>query len=135
MAVNTDPAFVIRPHNGLARISTANTNRDGTGTLGSVITGATDSTRVDRVEIKATGTTTAGMIRLFVFDGVSTTLLFREIVVSAITVGSSTPSFGYTVTSPDINAPLLMLPSGYILKAGTHNAETFDVIALGGDYS
>jgi hypothetical protein len=131
---NTTPIFTLVPIIGRARISTANASRDGTGTLGTIVTGATDGTRIDRIIITATVSTTAGMIRLFINDGTNIRA-FREVPVTVITVGASTPAFTATIISPDTQAPLLVLPSGYILAAGTHNAESFDVLALGGAYS
>ena len=60
------------------QISTANTNRNGTGTLGTLITGASSGTRVDDIYMVATGTTTAGVIRLFMYDGTNTYLLSED---------------------------------------------------------
>lgn len=57
------------PKLGEVQISTANTNRDGTGTLGTVLVAGTSGTRIDKIQITATGTTTAGMVRLFVTKG------------------------------------------------------------------
>lgn len=131
---NTTPIFTITPRVGMVRISTANTGRDGSGTTGDVLTGATSGTRVDRVVITATGTTTAGMVRLFIYDGSANTRAWKENVVTAITVGASTAAYTTTVSSPDSNSSLLVLPNGYVLRASTHNAETFDVVAQGGDY-
>jgi hypothetical protein len=131
---NTAPLFSLTPHIGMVVISTANTGRDGTGTLGSVLTGATNGTRVDRIVIEATGTTTAGMVRLFIFDGASTTQLWQEIPVSALTPSGTVQSFRFVIISPDPQTPLLVLPSGYILKAGTNNAESFSVIGQAGDF-
>jgi hypothetical protein len=134
MAANTSPIFSLTPKVGMATISTANTNRDGTGTLGTIVTGGTNGTRVDGIVVQATGTTTAGMVRLFVFDGASTTQMIDEVPVSAVTPSGTTQAFRVTRRSPDPQTPLLVLPQGYILKAGTHNAESFSVVALGGDY-
>ncbi len=133
MAANTTPIFALTPQIGRVRISTANTGRDGSGTVGTVITGATAGTRVDRIVITATVTTTAGMIRLFINDGTNIRA-WREVPVSAVTVGANTPAFATTISSPD-TAPLLVLPNGYSLVASTHNAETFDVLAaVAGDF-
>lgn len=132
MPANTTPIFSLTPQVGRVRIATANTNRDGTGTLGSVITGGTNGTRVDRIVITATVTTTAGMVRLFIDDGTNIRA-WKEVTVSAVTVAASTPAFTATISSPD-TAPLLVLPSAYILKAGTHNAEQIDVVAMASDY-
>lgn len=133
MAANTTPIFTLTPVASGVRISTANTNRDGTGTLGSVKTGGTNGTRIDRVVITATGTTTAGMIRLFIDDGGGTIKAIKEISVTAITPSGTLAAFTYEWFRND-SLPLVVLPNGYILKAGTNNAESFDVMAFGGDY-
>src|SRR5438105_4103684 len=122
MAANTSPIFGLTPVLSQVQISTANTNRDGTGTVGSVVTGSTNGRRIDKITITAAVTTTAGMVRLYIDDGTNVRL-WKEVPVSAITVGASTPAFTSTVTAPDPYAPLLVLPSStYILKASTHNA-------------
>jgi hypothetical protein len=133
MPANTAPIFTLTPRISSARISTANTGRDGTGTLGSVITGGANGTRVDRVTIEATATTTAGMIRLFVDDGGGTIRFIKEVAVAALTPSATVQAFSFEWVRTD-TYPVVVLPSGYILKAGTHNAETFDVVAHGGDF-
>jgi hypothetical protein len=133
MAANTTPVFTITPRLSSVRIATSNSNRDGTGTMGDVLTAALNGTRVDRITIIATGTTTAGMVRLFLYDGVSASRFWREVAVTAITPSGTVQAFTATVSSPDTN-PLLVLPAGYVLRASTQNAETFDVTAHGGDY-
>lgn len=129
MAANTSPIFTLTPHFSQVSISTANTNRDGTGTLGSVSTGAVNGTRVEWLMIKATGTTTAGMIRLFIYDGTNT-YIFDEVAVSAVTPSATVATFSFVFTP---NKPII-LPSNYILKASTHNAETFIVQSFAGDF-
>ena len=44
---------------------TANTALDGTGTIQSLLTTGVSGALVFRMRVKATGTTTAGMLRLF----------------------------------------------------------------------
>lgn len=112
-----------------AQISTANTNRNGTGTIGTVITGATNGTRVDDISIVATGTTTAGVIRLFISDG-SNVRLWQEILVSAITPSTTVQVWSYTLLNQ-----ALLLKSGWSLQAATNNAETFNVLVTrAGDF-
>lgn len=111
-----------------ARISTANTNRDGTGTVGTVATGVTGGRMVNRISVQATGTTTAGMVRLFLYDGTNYRA-FREIPVTATTVGASTAAFWAEFPVYD----LVLASSSVTLVASTHNAESFDVIAYCGD--
>lgn len=117
---------------GIAVISTANSNLDGsTGTYGTVLTSPSSGfsgTYVKTVTIKAQGNTTHGMIRLFVYDGV-TTRLIREIEVPSVTKSSTDPAFEITVP-----LDLHLEPSG-VLKASTQNAETFNVIAEGQDWT
>jgi len=112
-----------------AQISTANTNRNGTGTIGTVITGATNGTRVDDISIIATGTTTAGVVRLFISDGTNVRL-WQEILVSAVTPSTTVQVWSYTLLNQ-----ALILKSGWSLQASTNNAETFNVIVTrAGDF-
>lgn len=118
----------------MVRIATANTNRDGTGTLGDVCIGGTNGTRIDRIVIEAIGTSTAGMVRLYINDGASNTRLWQEVSVAAITPSGTVQAFRAVIQSPDFQAPLLVLPATYILRASTVAAESFDVISHCGDY-
>lgn len=117
---------------GIVVISTANSNLDGsTGTYGTVLTSpatGASGTLVKTVTIKAQGNTTHGMVRLFAYDGV-TTRLVQEIEIPAVTKSSTDPAFEITVP-----LDLHLEPSG-ILKASTQNAETFNVIAEGLDWT
>ena len=131
MAANVNPIFTLTPVIGIASISVANTNRDGTGTLGSVVTGGVNGTRITKITVQATVTTTAGMGRLFIYSG-ETAYLWREVPVSATTGSDSVAEFVCTLEL--LGERALVLPSDYILKASTHNAEAFNVIAEGGDY-
>lgn len=127
------PVFAVTPKFTHARISTANTNRDGTGTLGTIATGTTSGSYVMRIVATATVTTTAGMLRFFVHDG-SNFRAWREVPVTAITVAASTPAFTTIISSPVPGEPLLILPSGYTIQVGTHNAESFDVVTMVMDF-
>jgi len=134
MAVNTTPIFTLIPVIGVAQIASANTGRDGSGTLGTVVTGATDGTRITKITIKATGNTTAGMVRLYIADAAGTPVisLWLEILIVAYTVSATVKAFSETILLFGENA--LILPAGYSLRASTHNTETFNVIAEGGNF-
>jgi hypothetical protein len=124
----SSPVFAVAPEIGMAQVSTANTNRDGTtGTYVTLVTAAASGTRVAEIVTQATVTTTAGMVRLFLTDG-STTRMFDEISISAATVSASVK--GNRVSTLYTN---LVLPSGWSIKASTHNAEAINVFALGAD--
>lgn len=127
------PQFAATPKIGAATISTANTNRDGTGTLGTVLSAGANGTRIRAIHIKATGTTTAGMVRLYAHDG-TTAHLIREVPVTALTPSATVESFGAAMTentTPDLLP--LTLPTGWSLRAAPHAAESFRVIAEGAD--
>lgn len=124
----TQPAFATVPRIGSAQVSAANTNRDGTGTIVTIITGVAAGTRIAEVVVEATVTTTAGMVRLYLFDGTNTRL-FDEVAIAA-----ATPSASVRATRVSTVYTNLILPSAsWQLRASTHNAETMNVIALGAD--
>ena len=126
--------YAATPKVGVGQISTANTNRDGTGTIGTVFTAGASGSRIDAIDLKATGTTTAGMIRLFIHDGAGARLL-TELPVVAVTPSATLPSWEAQLNTNSMSQILpLVLPTGYSLRAATNNAETFNVIALGGDF-
>ncbi len=128
MAVTATPIFAQAVRHAAAAISTANTNRDGSGTVGTIFTAnATNGSRVDRVDIAATGSTTAGVVRLFIHNG-SASFLWKELLVTAITPSATIAAFFAQIREE------LLLPAGWSLRASTHNAETFNVHAFGSDF-
>lgn len=132
--MSTSPQYASTPRCGIGQVATANTNRDGTGTIGTIFTAGASGSRIDAINIKATGTTTAGMIRLFIHDGADARLL-TEVPVTAITPSGTLPSWEAQLNTNTMTQVLpLVLPTGYSLRAATNNAETFNVIALGGDF-
>lgn len=128
MTANTKPVFALTPKVGLAEISTANTGRDGSGTIVTVITAGDNGSHIDKIKIKAQGTTTAGQISLFLLDGTNTEL-WKEIEVEAITPSTSVAAFEATVTPDNDDDMPLVLPSGWSLGAAPQKSETFNVIA------
>jgi hypothetical protein len=129
MAANESPIFTLYPVIGSVKISTANANRDGTGTLGTVLTGAAGSgTKVASITIKAEVITTAGMVRLFIDNGVTVHLIYEQ-VITAVPASATVAAFYINIPFND-----LVVPDGYILKAGTEKAEQFSITAFGGKY-
>lgn len=132
--MSTTANYAATPNLGIAAISTANTNRDGTGTIGTVLTAGASGSRIDAVMVKATGTTTAGMIRLFVHNG-TTAYLLNEIPVLANTPSSTAPAWEVQLNGSTMSQLFpIILPTGFSLRASTNNAETFNVLAVGGDF-
>lgn len=127
-------SYASTPRLGSGVLSAANTNRDGTGTIVNVFTAGASGSRIDAITIQATAATSLGMIRLFVFDGTNTRLI-GEVPVSAITPSGTTPAFAAQLTTANLSQLLpLILPTNHSLRAATHNAEAFNVIATGGDF-
>ena len=129
--MNFKPIFPLTPKIGKANISVANTNRVVTGVAGltQVLEAGTDGTRLDRAKIQATATTTAGVVRLWIYSGSGNADLYDEILVTAATPSVTVEAFNTVI---DFNAEFL--PAGYSLYASTHNSEAFNVIVFGGDY-
>lgn len=131
MAAGTTPIYPATPKTWQGQVTAANTNRDGSGTIVTVVTGGSNGSRIDRVRVKSTVTTTAGLARLWISLNAGTTWrLYTEISVSAITVSASTAAFESTYLTPD-----LLLPDGSALLGATmEKAEATNFIALGADY-
>ena len=127
MATTAQYASTVRT--AQAQVSTANTNRNGTGTIATVFTAGSNGSRIDDIYITATATTTAGVVRLFLNDGTNT-YLFEEILVTAIT-----PSTTVAVFQAVLLNQAIVLASGWSLRASTNNAETFNIqVTRAGDF-
>ncbi len=110
---------------GLVNITTANPNLNGTGTISLVIkSSATNGTLIKSVTIQAKNTTTQGMVRLFLYNG-TTTVLFKEIEIPAVTASTIDLRFNRTLNLD------FVLQFGYQILASTENAESFNIIAEG----
>lgn len=132
MATNAN--YAATPKVGIGQVTTANTNRDGTGTIATIFTAGASGSRIDAINLKAIATTTTGMIRLFIHDGTNARLL-TELPVLAVTPSGTAPSWETQLNTNTFTQVLpLILPTGYSLRASTNNAETFNVIAVGGDF-
>jgi hypothetical protein len=139
-AFSHQPVFSQTPQNGFALISTANTSRDGSGTMVEIASGGTYGTRISYIRIKATGTTTAGMIRFFHYQvsGPAATNLIIEVPVDAVTPSGSAPTFEYLV---DLEYYTNGQQSGLILAldeelyVATNNAEEFAITCYGSNYT
>ena len=122
------PNFAATVRFSAANIATADTSRTSPTNVGTVFTAGSSGSRIDEVNIVATGTTTAGVVRLWIYTG-STYYLLSETIVTAITPSTTLAVFSSTSTFNN-----LMLPSGHSLRATTNNSESFNVIAFGGDF-
>lgn len=134
MATNISPIFVLKPRVATNLVSTANTNRNGTtGTYVTVFSGAAGRSKVFTITIQAIGTTTAGVVRLFVNDGTTTGMIWEQLIL-AVTPSTSIACERYDLHFDGVNLPELFLQSGATITASTNNAESFMITVIGGDY-
>ena len=136
--INTNPTFGRTPLLAAVRIATANTNRDGTGTLGDLYAEPTaanggDGAIFDRVSISATAATTAGMIRFFDYDGTNNRFLIERLVSAIVTPSATVKSFNDEVNRSD-GLPAFTVMPGHTLRVSTHIAESFDIVGQGRRY-
>lgn len=113
-------------HAYTAVLTTANTsipNGGGNPPFASLVTGSTAGKIIDEITISATNTTTAGMIRMYVFDGTDARL-HSQIPVSAVTPAANTPTWN-TVIRP-LN---LKLHANQEIRFTTQNSESFHLTA------
>lgn len=138
----TSAQYATAPTLEVAQVSTANTNRDGTGTTVRVAQGPSVAAasgvgkRIVGVYIQAVSTTTTGMIRFFIStDGGTTKRLIDEVVVNAITPAAGTPAFSATAA-----ALVGLVLTGQVsslnceIYASTEKAETFNIVVAGATY-
>jgi hypothetical protein len=60
------PQYAATVKSTISQISTANTSRDGSGTTVLAFSSGTNGSRIEKIQIKALGNTTSGMIRFFI---------------------------------------------------------------------
>jgi hypothetical protein len=128
----TDPQFTTTPKIGIGQVSTANTARDGTGTVVTVVTAGASGTRIEELVVKATDNPADSIVTIFLHDGTNFRL-FDEFDLGDPAAGSATVE-AYRASRTYAN---LVLPTGWSLRAAITAAPTggvVNVIALGGDF-
>lgn len=133
----TSAQFTAQPILEYVQVSTANTNRDGSGTLATVCTGPNTAAangvgkRIFRVTIASTATTTAGVIRFFLSnDNGSTKRMICEKIVPVVTPSTTVAAWRTEVA--ELVGLILPGGTGNILYASTNNAETFNIFCESG---
>ena len=126
----TNPSFVSTPRVGVASLSAANTNIDGTGSITALLTGAAAGTRVLEIDVQCAATSAAALVNVFLSsDSGSTWTLFDQVAVSAATVSTTVKANRNLATYAN-----LILPSAsHQLGVASTVAQATKVIALAGD--
>ncbi len=123
----TTPTYAATPDIQAGTLTVANANRDGTGTLVTIATAPVDNyLRVERVRVKARVTTTAGCVRLFLFNAAGVLVSIEdEMAITAVVASASVPSFASDFTYGSTKH--LVIPAGWSLRACTEKAEAMDL--------
>jgi hypothetical protein len=103
---------------GQVTISTANSNLDGTGTLGTLISGASNGMLIKTITIKGEDSNTHGMIRIFIDNGTDKSLI-AEIEVPAVTRSSKRRTYQLVYNT------VFYLDASDSLKVSTEKGEPY----------
>lgn len=126
----TSPVFIGTPRIDTANVATANTAKDGTGTITVLTTGATNGTRILEIVVKSQVTTAAGNVCIFLStDSGTTWRLFDEFLQGVVT--SSATSSSYRASRSYTN--LLLKDGTHRLGVTTTISQSINVMAFGGD--
>jgi hypothetical protein len=131
--VQTRPIFIHHPVVTQTDIpATANTSRDGTGTITTIYTAdsASNGSLVETIKFVATGTTSAGLINLFrKAGGAGTWKFIGQLAVAAATPSATVAAAEAFVTGLDMP---LRLNANDTLGAAPTQANAFSALVLGG---
>lgn len=133
MGANVRQIYPVSGAAAYAEVEDANTALDGTGALVTVLTASSNGTKIDRLAAIATQTTSIGMIRWFLSDGVSN-WLWMEMAVAVKTPGAGVPAWDGFRDPTDGDNVMVILPSGWSIKASTHIGEPFMALIWAKDY-
>jgi hypothetical protein len=128
----TAPAFAVTPHNmcGLvpATADTSSTAPTNVTTLGSA---ASTGTKISQIDVIPVGTTVAGIVNIFIYDG-SAYHLLTPVTIGAATVNTTNAPLPQTFTYDNLS-----LLTGWSLRCTTTvtgNESLVTVNAYGADY-
>jgi hypothetical protein len=124
----SSPVFAAVPRVGAVSIATADSSYTAPTNVGTLITGVAAGTRISEIVVKCAATSSAAIVRIFLYDG-STYWLFDEVTVAAAT-GSATVQ--QTRVSTTYNN--LILPSAsWSIRVTTSVSQTTHITAFGAD--
>lgn len=118
MAKNTKPVFPKDGILGWQKMTAANTNRDGTGTVGTDIfllaTAGADGLRIDKVRLRSMGACVASVFRLFINNGSTNATVANNTLVDEVSLPLTSLTQVAAQTPIDIIEDI-MLPATYRL--------------------
>lgn len=135
MTMTATPVFVQSPLVGSATLTspsaiTSRANITGTTGLVQLTPTSTNGKRIDWIRVIAKGTTTAGFLTVWLYDGTTSK------VIDEISIAAATPSATVTPTKADqsyLTNGFNLQPT-YQLYVSSTVAQDMNVYAFGGDY-
>lgn len=138
---NIQPIFPLTQVIGMGTVLTANTAKDGTGTVVTVATAGINGARIDSIKVRALGTNVATVMRFFINNGganstPSNNILFHEVTIAATTLSEVAALADTFINFNGVSQPQLALPAGYKVNVtiGTAVAAGLAVTSIGGNY-
>ncbi len=123
------------PNVGMNRITTANPNLNGSGSIVNIFTSpaGTQGSVIESIRIKAQQTVTPGVVRFYVKDnaGAGTPVLFAEVLIPEFSQSSTAPAF----TCEVISGGSFCLQSGHSIEASTEKSDVFNVVVSANDWN
>lgn len=133
--LNTSPIYSGTPNIAWGTVATANTAKDGTGTVVTVFTAGADGGRCDYVRARALGTNIATVLRVFINNGSSNAVAANNTLFTEITVAATTLSEVAAQVENTINLGLALNPGYKVnITIGTTIAAGLAITGVGGDY-
>ena len=131
MAASTTPIFPLTPSATPVAVGTANTARDGSGTIATIYDPGTDGGVLKWIRLQATVTTTAGVFRLWQrASAAGTWFLIAEILMTAITPSTTVQAWSYNWIPPEP----MVLADGNLIGGSVHNAENVNATPYCGNF-
>lgn len=126
-------------------VTTANTAKDGTGTVVTVFTAGVNGSKIDAIHVRALGTNIATALRFFVNNGLTNATPANNTLAHEVTATATTLSEVAALTDIDVTivvnstetvCPISYLPPGYKINVtvGTTIAAGLQVTVFGADY-
>jgi len=145
MPANTTPIFPLTPRcSWSGNIQTANTAKDGSGTVFTAFTAGANGSRIDQIKVRALGTNVATVLRFFINNGSTNATPTNNTLIHEVTIAATTLSETSALVDNDITiakalavaVPIPHLPAGYKINCtvGTTIAAGVVVVVHGGDF-
>lgn len=135
MAANTEPIYSLVPNVGWGVIDTANTAKDGTGTVVTIFTAGSEGGRVESIKVRSKGTNVATVLRIWLNNGSTNATAGNNTLIMEATISATTVS--EVAAQPDLEIPIFKsIPNGHKINItiGTSVAAGLHVTAFGGNY-